>query len=245
MLDVANEDPALLALARRAADEVESGMVVGLGSGSTAEAVVRELGRRVADGLKVTGVPTSERIAELARSVGIPLVTLDQAVARGLTLAVGIDGADEIDAALNATKGRGGALLYEKLVALECQRWVMVAAEEKWVEQLGTRLPLPVEIVSLGWRATLRRLERLGLNPTLRRAGPKGSTTPPDAPTFVTDGGHFILDCATGPIGDPAGLAAAIKGTTGVVEHGLFLGIASAAYLADPEGNVRVVTPAT
>jgi ribose 5-phosphate isomerase A len=234
----------LLALAQRVADEVETGMIVGLGSGSTAEAVVRELGRREAHGIRLTGVPTSARTAELARAVGIPLMTLDQIAESGETIALGIDGADEIDPVLNATKGRGGALLYEKLVALACQRWVLVAATEKLVPQLGTRLPLPVEIVPFGWQLTLQRLKALGLRPVLRRAGAKGLPPSPDAPTFVTDGGHFIVDCETGPMDDPERLATAIKGLTGVVEHGLFLGLAGAAYLASPDGTIHVATPA-
>jgi ribose 5-phosphate isomerase A len=218
----------LLRLANAAADLVKPGMRVGLGTGSTADAVIRELGRRVAVGMSVTGVPTSSRTASLARELGIPLTTLD-AVER---LDLGIDGADEIDPALNAIKGRGGALLLEKLVALACNEFVLVGSTEKNVAQLGERMRLPVEIVPYGWPQTADRLSALGIVPELRK-----SPTDPAKP-FTTDNGGSILDCATGPIADPAWLAASVKAVTGVVEHGLFLGIATAALQVDPLGNV-------
>src|SRR5687768_11158061 len=181
-----DDAPRLDALAQRAAAEVQDGMTLGLGSGSTAEAVVRALGARVAGGLTVRGVPTSERTAALAGSIGIPLLSLDE-VDR---LDLGIDGADEIDPGLNLVKGRGGALLHEKLVALACADWLIVAAAEKLVGQLGTRMPLPVEVVPLGWRTTSTRVASLGLEPTLR-------TKPDSDEPYVTDGGHYILDCQT------------------------------------------------
>ena len=220
----------LATLAERAAAEVRAGMTLGLGSGSTAEAAIRALGQRVASGLRVRGVPTSERTAGLARTVGIPLLSLDE-VDR---LDLGIDGADEIDPALNLVKGRGGALLHEKLVALACADWLIVAAAEKLVPQLGTRMPLPVEIVPLGWRATAGRVAALGLTPTLRLQ--PGTTDP-----FVTDGGHYLLDCQTGPIGEPAELAAALKALVGVVEHGLFVGLARRALVVEADGQVRAL----
>ena len=216
------------ALAERAAAAVRDGMTLGLGSGSTAEAVVRALGRRVAAGLSIRGVPTSERTAMLAREVGIPLLTLDE-VER---LDLGIDGADEIDPNLNLTKGRGGALLHEKLVALACAEWLIVAAAEKLVEQLGTRMPLPVEVIPLGWRLTSTRVASLDSEPTLR-------TMPGTEEPFLTDGGHYILDCRTGPIPAPALLAGALKGTTGVVDHGLFVGLATRAMVVERDGRVR------
>jgi len=230
----------LAALARRAADEVTPGMTLGLGSGSTAEAVVRELGARVAAGLAVRGVPTSERTATLARDVGIPLLGLDEV--DGIDL--GIDGADEIDPNLDLVKGRGGALLHEKLVALACARFVVVAAAEKLVERLGTRMPLPVEVIPFGARRTAVRLEKLGLRPALRvrsgvsaETGMLGTARVP----FVTDGGHHLLDCDVAPIADAAGLAAAIKATAGVVEHGLFVGIADRALVVEADGVVRAL----
>jgi len=230
----------LAALARRAADEVTPGMTLGLGSGSTAEAVIRELGARVAAGLPIRGIPTSDRTAELARDLGIPLLGLDEVE----SIDLGIDGADEIDPRLNLVKGRGGALLHEKLVALACTRFVVVAATEKLVERLGSRMPLPVEVVPFGARRTASRLAQLGLRPALRvqpgvsdETGALGTARVP----FVTDGGHHLLDCDVAPITGPAALAEAIKATTGVVEHGLFVGIADRALVVDADGTVRAL----
>jgi len=216
-------------LAHDAAATVEDGMTLGLGSGSTAEAFVRALAKRVADGLTVTGVPTSARTERLATELGIPLRTLDSIS----HLDLGIDGADEIDPRLNVVKGRGGALLYEKLVALTCDRYMIVSSSEKRVNQLGTRMPLPVEIVPLGWKQTAARLEQRGCRPTLRRVA--------DGAPFITDGGHYILDCATGPIAAPLELAATIKAITGVVDHGLFAGFADRAMVVEPDGSVRTL----
>lgn len=215
-------------LAVAAADLVAPGMLVGLGTGATADAVTRELGRRVAGGLNFTGVPTSHRTEVLARELGIPLKSLDETD----HLDLGIDGADEIDPVLDAIKGRGGALLREKLVALSCDDYVLVATTEKSVDQLGARTPLPIEIVAFGWSQTAKRLENIGLAPDLR--------TPDDEPDrpWVTDNGGVILDCTSGPIADPSQLAAAVKAISGVVEHGLFLGIAGAALQVDPDGQV-------
>jgi ribose 5-phosphate isomerase A len=229
----------LEALARVAADEVRPGMTLGLGTGSTAEAVIQELGRRVADGLPISGVPTSRRSASLAETLGIPLLAIDE-VDR---LDLGIDGADEIAPSLDVVKGRGGALLHEKLVALLCDDYLIVAASEKLVPRLGTGTPIPVEIVPFGWRQTASRLRMLGYEPTLRRVADPDRAVGPDAPPFLTDGGHVILDCALGPIGDPASLGAATKGTAGVVEHGLFLGIARRAIVAEPDGSIRRLGP--
>ncbi len=215
-------------LAAAAAALVQPGMIVGLGTGSTASAVVDELGRRVAGGLTMTGVVTSDRTGEQARSLGIPLATLDDVA----LLDLGLDGADEIDPALNAVKGRGGALLMEKLVALACAQFVLVASSEKSVKQLGVRLPLPIEVVRFGWKHTANRLRSLGLTPTLR------VTSATDATPYLTDMGNYILDCAPAPIANPGELAAAIKAIPGVVEHGLFIGIASAALQVDPDGEL-------
>ena len=225
----------LVALAGAAADVVRPGMTLGLGTGSTAEAVIRGLGSRVASGLEIAGVPTSERTARLARELGIPLLNLED-VDR---LDLGIDGADEIDPNLDLVKGRGGALLHEKLVALACDDYLIVAAAEKWVDRLGTRMPLPVEVVPFGWRLTAARLGSLSLRPTLRATAGKDSGSP-DAPVpYVSDGGHYVLDCASGPIAEPAALAAAIKAVPGVVEHGLFVGLARRVMTVDVAGTVR------
>lgn len=229
-------------LARAAADRVKPGMTLGLGSGSTAEAVIRELGHRVAAGLSIRGVATSRRTAELATACAIPLLTMEE-IER---LDLGIDGADEIVAVaggLAITKGRGGALLHEKLVALACDDYLIVAAAEKVVPQLGTRTALPVEVIAFGWRQTAARLSKLGCHPALRvrtdPLDPVRSDGEPDP--FVSDSGHYILDCTTGPIADPLTLGRTIKATTGVVDHGLFLGIAPRALVVDPDGTVRVV----
>jgi ribose 5-phosphate isomerase A len=215
-------------LAAVAADLVQPGMTVGLGTGSTADAVVHELGRRVAAGLVFTGVATSCRTEALARDLGIPLTTLEE-VAR---VDLGIDGADEIAPNLDAIKGRGGALLHEKLVALACEQFVLVATTEKNVERLGERTALPVEIVRFGWRQTARRLRDLGYSPELRMS-PAGSEQP-----FISDNGSYILDCPTGPMADPVAVANAVKAVPGVVEHGLFLGMARLAVQITPDGEV-------
>ena len=215
-------------LASVAADLVTPGMLVGLGTGSTADAVTRELGRRVAEGLVFTAVPTSDRTEALARDLGIPLTTLDETD----RLDLGIDGADEIDPALDAIKGRGGALLREKLVALSCDDYVLVATTEKSVDRLGARTPLPIEIVAFGWLQTAQRLASIGI------AGEPRTVDDDPARLRVTDNGGIILDCPIGPIDDPLQLAAAIKAVPGVVEHGLFLGIAQAALQVNPEGQV-------
>jgi ribose 5-phosphate isomerase A len=220
----------LSVLADHAAGLVEDGMVIGLGSGSTAEAFVKSLGVRVASGLAITGVPTSKRTEKVAREVGVPLTTLSDAP----RLDLGIDGADEIDPELNLTKGRGGALLYEKIVALACERWMIVAAAEKLVGQLGTRIRLPVEIIPFGWEQTAGRIASLGLDPQLR--------IDQDGAPFLTDGRHYVLDCATGPIESPSKLARDLKLLAGVVDHGLFVGISTAALVSEADGTVRTVT---
>lgn len=228
------DDAARLAkLAKRAADEIEPGMTLGLGSGSTAAAVVRELGTRVAAGLAIRGVPTSEGTRRLAEELGIPLLTLDD-VAR---LDFGFDGADEIDPALNLVKGGGGAFLHEKLVALACDRYLVVAAAEKLVDHLGERMPLPVEVVPFGWRHTAARLADQGLRPNRRRRTGDAAA----AELYLTDGGHFVLDCRPDPSADPAALATEIKAVAGVVEHGLFVGFPLRAMVVDADGTVRVL----
>ncbi|HEU5430139.1 MAG TPA: ribose-5-phosphate isomerase RpiA [Thermomicrobiales bacterium] len=220
------------AVGEAAAAEVRPGMVVGLGTGTTADAFLRALGRRVAGGLAMTGVATSDRTAALATELGIPLTTLD-GVGR---LDLGVDGADEIDPQLDAVKGRGGALLREKLVALACADYLLIAAAEKRVERLGARLPLPVEVVPFGWLHTAARLRPLGLEPRLR-IGDGGEP-------FRSDSGNLILDCDTGPIVDPAALARSIKSIAGVVDHGLFIGLAQRVFFAEPDGAVvRLARP--
>jgi ribose 5-phosphate isomerase A len=220
-------------IGERAAAEIQDGALVGLGTGSTADAMLAALGERVRDGLKVTGVATSVQTATRAAELGIPLAELDEIERLDLC----IDGADEIDPYLNVVKGRGGALLYEKLVAARAERLIIIASEEKLVEQLGTRLPLPVEVVPFGFRHTERAVASLGLDPALR--------TGADGSPFVTDGGHYILDCGVEGIADPESLAAALKAITGVVDHGLFVGMATLALTVDDAGAVTEHRPRT
>lgn len=213
-------------IGERAAAEVPDGAQVGLGTGSTAEAMLAALALRVREGLQVTGVATSDATIARARELGIPLQAIDEVDRLDLC----IDGADEIDPDLNVVKGRGGALLYEKLVAERAERFVIIASEEKLVERLGTRLPLPVEVVPFGHSHTRRAVDALGLESTLRLTG--------EGKPFVTDGGHYILDCALQGIENPRDLASALKAITGVVDHGLFVGMATMALTVDTDGVV-------
>ena len=212
--------------AARALDFVRPDMRLGLGTGSTAAEFVRLLGERVAGGLKVRCVATSIATAELAQSLAIPLTTLDQMPELDLV----VDGADEFDSERRLIKGGGGALLREKIVAAASARMVVIADASKEVARLG-RFPLPVEVDSFGLEATrlhiLNLAERMGLPPqvNLRRT--------PQGHAFVTDGGHHILDCAFGSISDPEGLARCLAAIPGVVEHGLFIGLASTIIVAD------------
>jgi ribose 5-phosphate isomerase A len=221
-------DPEVLkrAAAERAVELVRDGMLVGLGSGTTASLFVAELGRRVAAGLRVTGLASSERTARLASVSGIPMV---QQVDRPLDLAV--DGADEIDPRRNLSKGRGGALFREKMVALNSDRFIVVADSSKLVEQLGQGV-VPVEVLPFLWRQTAARLEALGATWTLREA---------DARPYVTDNGNLILDLAfAGGIRDPEGMASGLKKVPGVLEHGLFVGIAAGCIVAGADG-IRIL----
>jgi len=222
----------LCVIGERAASEIPDGAVVGLGTGSTANAMLDALGARVRAGLTVTGVPTSVQTADRARELGIPLADLDD-VGR---LDLCIDGADEIDPQLNLVKGRGGALLYEKLVARQADRLIIIASAEKLVDRLGTRLPLPVEVIPFGHADTARAIAELGLQPRLRESGGE---------PFRTDGGHYIYDCVSQGIDDPAALASALKAITGVVDHGLFVGMTALAITVDTHGTLTDHAPGT
>jgi ribose 5-phosphate isomerase A len=213
------------AAAERAVELVRSGMVVGLGTGSTAIFAVRRLGDLVREGLlrEIVGVPTSKAIGVEAERLGIPLA-LDGARDVDLT----IDGADEVDPDLNLIKGGGGALLHEKIVAQASRREVIVVDDGKLSPRLGTRWAVPVEVVPFGWRAQARFLESLGARVALRTAA--------DGSAFTTDEGNLILDCAFGPIAAPRDLAGRLDARTGIVEHGLFLGLASDVIVAGAGG---------
>jgi ribose 5-phosphate isomerase A len=216
--DAADFDAAHLDAARRAVDLVRDGMLVGLGSGTTAAAVVREIGRRLAAGRlsDITGIPTSNATRDLAREVGIPLSDLSTDSLIDLT----IDGADEVSPTGDLIKGLGGALLREKIVAVHSRRLVIVVDQAKLVRRLGERTPLPIVVVPFGWSTHLRFLRELGADPVLR-------TRREEVVPFVTDDGHYMLDASfPGGIEDPPSLAEVLARRTGVVETGLFLGMA-------------------
>jgi ribose 5-phosphate isomerase A len=217
-----NPEKEKLLAAEAAAARIEDGMVVGLGSGTTAAIAVEAIGRRRP---RIVGIPTSEKTAELARRWGIALTTL----AAHPQIDVTIDGADEIEiGTLALIKGRGGALLREKIVAASTKRLVIVADETKLVERLSAvERPIPVEVVPFGWETTAERLRALGAEPKLREG-------------FLTDGGHYILDCLFPTIEELAALAPALDSIVGVVEHGLFLEMADEAIVAF-DGGVKVL----
>ncbi len=202
--------------AESAVSQITSGMIVGLGSGSTAELVLIELARRVRAGLHISAVPTSERTAARCRELEIPLAELNGA------LDLAIDGADEVERdRLNLIKGRGGALLREKIVAQACKRYLIVVDQTKLVDRLGAGR-VPVEVVPFGWQSTARQIQELGGIPARR--------------DFVTDNGNYILDCSFGPIGDPQGLSTDLHNIAGVAEHGLFLGLTTEVHVGVRDG---------
>ncbi|MGA2892056.1 MAG: ribose-5-phosphate isomerase RpiA [Xanthobacteraceae bacterium] len=221
------------AAAARAIDFVRPGMRVGLGTGSTAQHFVDLLGERVRAGLDVVAVPTSEATRAQAERLGIALTTLDETPELDLT----VDGADEIAPDLTLIKGGGGALLREKMVASVSAKMVVIADDSKWVATLG-RFPLPIEIVPFGVTATRRAVEKAAADsgcpgPALLRKGQNGHA-------FVTDGGHWLLDAQLQRIADPQALAARLSVIPGVMEHGLFIGLARTAILAGSAG-VRLI----
>ena len=222
------------AAAESALDLISSGMRLGLGTGSTAAGFVDLVGQRVAEGLDLVCVPTSEDTRSQAVALGIKLTTLDETPELDLT----VDGADEIDAELRLIKGGGGALLREKIVAMASQRLVIIADASKRVERLG-KFALPVEVLPFGMQATLRLVEERARTAgcrgaiELRKAGPGN--------LFVSDSGNHVVDCAFGEIADPENLAVALAAIPGVVEHGLFIRIAGAAIVAG-DTNVDIIT---
>jgi ribose 5-phosphate isomerase A len=226
-----SQDDLKRAAARRAVEYVSSGTAIGLGTGSTVRPLLELLAERLASGVlrEILAVPTSEDTAARCRALGIPLTTLDEHP----DLAVVIDGADEIGPRLDLIKGLGGALLREKLVVAAGRRFVVVAVVSKRVRKLGTRAPVPVEVVPFGWSTHLSFFQKLGAEPALRRAA--------DRRPFVTDEGHYIVDCRfPRGIPDPQALARALARRSGIVEDGLFLGMAHTAVIAGAQG-VRVL----
>jgi ribose 5-phosphate isomerase A len=215
--------------AEAAASLVTDGMVVGLGTGSTAFFAIAALIRRVKEGLRIMAIPTSERSAAQARDGGIVLTDFSTTEWLDLT----IDGADAIASeSLNLIKGLGGALLREKIVAAASRHLIIVADDTKLVDRLGTTSPVPVEVVPFGWQATAARITHLGAHVDLRRD--------PNGETFRSDGGNFILDCHMGEIDDPADLDSRLQSIVGVVETGLFIGRTSEVFIAGASGIKRL-----
>lgn len=213
--------------AERAAELVENGMKLGLGTGSTARLVLEAIAGRRGRGEigDIVGVPTSTDTREHATRLGIPLATIDDEPRLDLTL----DGADEVDPSLELIKGLGGALLWEKIVAAASTRLVIVVDESKRVERLGTRAPLPVEVVPFGWRTSFEPIMRVGAEPALRLRG--------DGTPFVTDGGHYIVDCRfPDGIDEPGDVERQLLRSPAVVDTGLFLGMADTVIVAAPGG---------
>lgn len=208
--------------AESAVTQVETGMIVGLGTGSTAEFVLLALARRIKEGLRITGVPTSELTAARARDLGIPLTELTGSID------IAIDGADEVEQnKLSLIKGHGGALVREKIVGQAASRFLVVVDESKIVSRLGAA-PVPVEVVPFGWQATGQRIRELGAKPERR--------------DFVTDNGNYILDCSFGFMETPETVAEALDHIAGVVQHGLFVGMASEVHVGTSSG-VQVLLP--
>ncbi len=230
-MDQQTQDRLKAAAAARAAELVSSGTVIGLGTGSTVRPLLGLLGARLAAGAlrDVRAVPTSEDTATRCRALGIPLTTLDEHP----SLALAIDGADEVGPGLDLIKGLGGALLREKLVARAARRFIVIADASKRVRRLGTRAPVPVEVIPFGWTTHLAFFERLGARPALRRTA--------DGEPYRTDGGHYVVDCAF-PSGlrDARAVARALAGRPGIVEDGLFLRMAHVAFIAGASGVRRI-----
>ena len=222
-MTAANLDNLKRKAAIKSVDYVCDGMVVGLGTGSTARHMIVALGERVKKGLKIKGVPTSKETATLARKAKIPLLLDSEA----WPIDVAIDGADQVDGQLNLIKGGGGALLKEKIVAAAAKRFIVVVDHTKCVPVLGGSFPLPVEVIPFGWRNTARQIEALGGKTELRKKSGK---------VFVTEAGHYILDVHLARIDNPALLEAALNRIPGVVENGLFVARTSVLIVGTPAG---------
>lgn len=216
------------AAAEKAVEFVRDGMTLGLGTGSTVQFALERLAARVREGLRVRGVPTSKRTEAAANELGLPLVPFEEVREIDLT----IDGADEIDASFSMIKGGGGALLREKIVASVSKVEIVIVGPDKIVRRLGEKFLLPVEALPFGWKQVSNALESLGCQAHLRKT--------PAGGTFVTDNGNFILDCRFGGIGDPAALEREIDRIPGVVESGLFVGLADKLVIGYEDGRVEV-----
>jgi len=224
-----DEDQLKMEAAESATGLVQDGMIVGLGSGTTAAFAVRDLGRRVKQGLQIVGIPTSERTAAQAKALGIPVSSLAEHPHIDIT----IDGADQVDEEnLNLVKGHGGALLREKIVACATRRLVIMVHTSKLVQHLALDQPIPVEVVPFGWQATAAYLKDLGAVPVLRRN--------PDGQDYHSDSGNYILDCTFETGMSAAWLARRLDHVVGLVEHGLFIGMTSEVHVAGEKG-VRIL----
>ena len=219
---MANQDEAKRRAAERAVEMITDGQVVGLGTGSTSRFAIEVLGRRVGEGLRVQGVATSEATAEMARGLGIEVLGLNDVS----TVDVTIDGADEIDEAFDMIKGGGGALTREKLVALASRQRVYIVDETKLVERLGERWPVPVEVIPFAWQHAAAQIAGLGCEPQLRLK---------DNRPFETDNGNYILDCRFAGIDEPRHVETCLKLTPGVIECGLFVGVADVLVIGWPD----------
>ena len=225
------QDPSKVRAARSAAELVESGMVVGLGTGTTAALMLQRLGERVdQEGLKIVGVPTSVATAEQACELGIPLRELDDVSG----LDINLDGADEVDPEFRMIKGLGGALLREKIVACVAARRVTIITADKRVDRLGVNAPIPVEVSQVGLNHTERRLQKLGAETRIRR---DASGSP-----YLTDGGNAIIDCRFGAIPDPVDLDTRLQSVVGVFETGLFLGLCDLLVIGTSDGVEQIAS---
>lgn len=209
---------------QHAAQEVQDGMVLGLGTGTTVYYFLQELGRMVRQGLRIAGVPTSVQTTQLATQLAIPLTTLDDHP----QLDLAVDGADEVDDDLNLIKGAGGALLREKIIAASAARFLVVVDDSKMVQQLGERFPVPVEVVPFGYIPATRALQGLGARVTLRRSAA--------GQTRLSDNGNYLLDCHFGPIADPVALQQQLLAIPAVIDSGLFLGMTDTVLIGHAEG---------
>lgn len=226
--------------AEKAAEQIEDGMIVGLGTGSTVEYTLRKLGKMVKDGLKIQGIPTSIHTKRIAKEENIPLTTLDENPEIDIT----IDGADEVDSSLNLIKGGGGALTREKIIAFNSKKVIIVVDDSKVVKCLGIDFPLPVEVVKFGWKSTKKALEQFGWQPAAQKRDEVACTAClreiMEGEPFITDNGNYILDCEFQRIDHPEELEIAINNVPGVVETGLFIGLADEVIVGGKQGIITL-----